>query len=155
MKNTTIIFSFKVLMIIALIFLVSACSSIPKAQVDDRILAWKGQHIDELIKLWGLPSKQNKVGDKNYAEWLNKSSEPGNTAISIGTGTHNRSSALGIGFTLFDLGAKDDQCSRLVIYDSEGIVSEINWQGTHNFCFEITPDLNKVKENKSKVQGNT
>ncbi|TQV85020.1 hypothetical protein [Aliikangiella coralliicola] len=133
-------------------FVLSACTSIPIEQVDGRISAWKGLHIDELVKYWGLPSNQRQVGDKHYAEWVNQSSEPGNTAVTIGTGRHSRHSAIGVGFTLFDLGGKDDACSRLVTHTEAGLVTDISWQGTQNYCFEITPDLSKVRENKAVVQ---
>ena len=134
------------------IVLLSACSSIPIEQVNGRIAAWKGQHIDELIKYWGLPSKQRKVGEKHYAEWLNKSSEPGNTAVTIGTGSRSRHTGIGIGLTLLDLGGKDDECSRLVTYADDGIVVDITWQGTNDYCFELTPDLGKVKSNTANRQ---
>lgn len=121
------------------------CASIPKEQVDNRIGAWNGHNIEEIIKYWGLPTKQHQVGDKHYAEWLNKSSEPGNTSVSIGTGRHSRSGGLGIGLTLFDLGSTDDACSRLLTYDDSGKVTNISWQGTNNYCFELTPDLAEIK----------
>lgn len=132
--------------------IIVGCSSIPAEQVNQRISAWKGQHIDELIKFWGLPSKQRQVGERHYAEWLNKSSEQGNTALTIGTGHRSSSTGIGIGLTLLDLGAKDDQCSRLVTYAEDGIVAEIVWQGTSDYCFELTPDLSKVKANQASRQ---
>ncbi|MCW9016130.1 MAG: hypothetical protein OQJ89_04135, partial [Kangiellaceae bacterium] len=39
-------------------------------------------------------------------------------------------------------------CSRLVTYGENGLVSEISWQGTNDFCFEITPDLGAIRKNK-------
>ena len=126
-----------------------SCVSVPVEQVDSRIGAWNGKHIDEIIKYWGLPSNQKQVGDKHYAEWINHSSEPGNASVSIGTGSHSRHSSVGIGFTLFDLGGSDDACSRLVTYSGSGNVTAISWQGTRDFCYEITPDL-AVIESKTK-----
>ena len=132
--------------------ILASCVSIPVEQVNHRISAWKGQNIAELIKYWGLPSNQRMMGGKQYAEWINKSSEPGNAAISIGSGHRSSHSGIGIGLTLFDLGGHDDACSRLVTYDATGLVEDINWQGTSNFCFEITPDLTKIKQNKAIIQ---
>ncbi|WP_196137184.1 hypothetical protein [Aliikangiella sp. G2MR2-5] len=130
----------------------SACSSIPVEQVESRISAWKGQHIDELFKYWGLPSRQQHVGDRHYAEWINQSSEPGNAAVSIGTGTRSRHTGIGIGLTLFDLGGKDDECSRLVTYDSNSIVNQITWQGTNDYCYEVTPSLEQIQQNAQRIQ---
>jgi len=141
---------------LALIFLsaliLGGCGSIPVEQVNTRISAWKGQHIDELIKYWGLPSRQREVGGKHYAEWVNKSSEPGNTAVTIGTGSRSRNTGIGIGLTLLDFGAKDNQCSRLVTYAEDGVVLDITWQGTNDYCFEVTPDWNKVQTNLKSRQ---
>jgi|GEM_PF-1259947 len=137
----------KTMLLGLLCLIVSGCTSIPVEQVDSRIGAWNGQPIDELIKYWGLPSNQRKVGDKNYAEWLNRSSEPGNASVSIGTGSHSGHSSIGIGLTLFDLGGKDDQCSRLVTYNDDGKVIQIQWQGTRDYCFNITPELATVTAN--------
>jgi hypothetical protein len=127
------------------------CSSIPIEQVNNRISEWKGLNIDELIKYWGLPSNQRQIGDKNYAEWLNKSNEPGNLAISLGSATRNRHTGIGIGLSLFDLGGTDDSCSRLVTYDSSNTVLEISWQGTKKYCYELTPDLSIVNSNRKSA----
>ncbi|TQV75266.1 hypothetical protein FLL45_10040 [Aliikangiella marina] len=121
-----------------------SCASVPPEKVDERLRAWQGLHIDQLITYWGLPTKQSQVEDKRYAEWINKSSEPGNASVSIGTGSRSRNSAIGIGLTLFDLGGTDDACSRLVTYSPTGTVTQISWQGTNNYCFEVTPDFQKV-----------
>lgn len=125
-----------------------ACTSIPTEQVNSRLSDWKGKNIDEVIKYWGLPTKQHQVGDKHYAEWLNKSSEPGNASVSLGTGHHGRSGGIGIGLTLFDFGSTDNACSRLLTYDGSGKVTQITWQGTNDYCYELTPDLAKVKSNQ-------
>ena len=143
---------FKKLLLVALPLILAGCSTVPVEQVNNRLAAWKGQHIDQVIKYWGLPSKQRQVGQKHYAEWINKSSEPGNAAISIGTGTRSRHSGIGIGFTLFDIGSTDDACSRLVTYEDNGMVSEISWQGTNDFCFKITPDLGDIRKNKAVME---
>lgn len=127
--------------ICALSLILMGCTSIPADQVNSRMNAWIGLKIDDLIKYWGLPSNQREVDNIQYAEWVNRSSEPGNATVSVGTGHRSRSSSIGLGLTLFDLGGTDDVCSRLVTYDSVGIVTKISWQGTSNYCFKITPDL--------------
>jgi hypothetical protein len=137
----------KTLPITLIAFVLLGCTSIPVEQVNNKINAWNGLNIEELIKYWGLPSNQRQIGEKYYAEWLNKSSEPGNLAVSVGTGTYGRNSAIGIGLSLFDLGGTDDSCSRLVTYDSSNIVIEISWQGTNDFCYKITPELSKIDRN--------
>jgi len=143
---------YRLVFIFMIAAIVSSCASIPSEQVDSRVKGWLGVNIDELIKYWGLPSNQRQVADQKYAEWLNRSSEPGNAAVSIGTGTRSRHSGIGIGLTLFDLGGSDDVCSRLVRYNQAGMVTEISWQGTKKYCLEITPDREKIRQNKAKIE---
>jgi len=138
----------KTLVICLSMLVLSSCTSIPVEQVNSKINAWKGKKIEELLKYWGLPSNQRQIGDKHYAEWLNKSSEPGNLSVSLGTGTRSRHSGIGIGLSLFDLGGTDDTCSRLVTYDISNTVIEISWQGTNDYCYELTPELARVTNNR-------
>ncbi len=135
--------------IIILYLSLTACTSIPIEQVNNRIDAWNNTNIKQLIKYWGVPTKQQEISGIYYAEWLNKESSPGNTAISIGSGSHSRHSSIGFGLTLFDLGGTDDVCSRIVTYDKNDTVTDISWKGTQNYCFEITPDRNQVMLNKA------
>ncbi len=130
----------------------TACSSIPISQVNDRIQAWKSSPIDKVIEYWGLPTQKQEINDKFYAEWLNKESSPGNTAISIGSGSRSGRSSFGFGLTLFDLGGTDDTCSRIVTYDVNGLVIDIIWKGTKDYCFEITPDRNQMIINKANME---
>ncbi len=130
----------------------TACTSIPITQVDDRLQAWKNANIEQVIKYWGLPTKQQEIGENFYAEWLNKESSPGNTAISLGSGSHSRHSSIGFGLTLFDLGGTDDVCSRIVTYDKNGAVTDVSWKGTQNYCFEITPDREQILRAKAVMQ---
>ncbi|WP_444997645.1 hypothetical protein [Aliikangiella sp. IMCC44359] len=132
----------------ALSILLSGCTSIPISQVNDRLNAWKGMHIDDLIKYWGLPSKQTQTTSKYYAEWLNRSNEPGNASVSIGTGHLGRNSAIGIGLSLFELGGSDDACSRLITYNDNGVVTDISWQGTQDYCYQLTPELSQIQANQ-------
>jgi len=127
-----------------LIILLSSCSSIPVEQVNDRLQAWKNSDIDQIIKYWGVPTKKQEVNGIYYAEWLNKESEKGNAAVSIGTGSRSRHSSFGFGLTLFDLGGTDDVCSRIVTYNETGKVVKIIWKGTKDFCYELTPDKNTI-----------
>ena len=133
-------------------FSLTSCTSIPIAQVDDRILAWKNLNIEQLIKYWGVPTKKQEINDHFYAEWLSKESNPGNTSISVGSGSHSGHSSIGFGLTLFDLGGTDDVCSRIVTYDRNGMVTDLSWKGTQDYCFEITPDRNQVLQNKTKME---
>ena len=130
----------------------TACSSIPINQVNDRLQAWKNSAIDEVIKYWGIPTKKQEINGNFYAEWLNKESSPGNTAISIGSGSHSRHSSIGFGLTLFELGGTDDICSRIVTYNKNGTVTDVSWKGTQNYCYEITPDRNQVMLNKAVME---
>jgi len=127
------------LLIIVSLFL-SACSSIPQTQVDDRIFAWKDASIDELIKYWGLPTKQHKINGRFYAEWVNQQDESGNAAVSIGSSRLSSRTSVGFGVTLFDLGMSNDVCSRTVEYDDLGVVIDINWNGNQVYCFNLTPE---------------
>ena len=128
----------------------TGCGSIPLEQVEQRISAWHGAPIEDLIKFWGLPSKKQLVNGQAYAEWLNRSSEPGNTSLSIGTNSHSRHSGIGIGVNLFDLGGTDDECSRLVAYDEKGKVTQITWTGTREFCFKLTPERKSIESTNAR-----
>ncbi len=141
------------IVVVSLLYLgLTACTSIPIKQVNDRVHAWKNANIGQLIKYWGVPTKKQEINGHFYAEWLNKESSPGNTAISLGSGSYSRHSSIGFGLTLFDLGGTDDVCSRIVTYDKNGIVTDISWKGTQDYCYEITPDRNQVILNKAKME---
>ena len=137
--------------LVALCLYLTGCTSIPIAQVNDRINAWQNSDIEQLIKYWGVPTKKQEISGNFYAEWLNKESSPGNTAISIGSGSHSRHSSIGFGLTLFDLGGSDDVCSRIVTYDKNGLVTDISWKGTQDYCYQITPDRQQIKRNKTII----
>ncbi|MET1254093.1 hypothetical protein [Aliikangiella maris] len=132
-----------------LVLILTGCTSIPPQQINDRMNAWRGINIDELIKFWGLPTKQTEANGKKYAEWLNQTSEQGNTSVSIGTGHRGSHTGIGIGLSLFNLGGNDDACSRLVTYTPSGMVTDISWQGTGKYCYELTPDLDDIKSNQA------
>jgi len=138
--------------ILLLLFSLTACSSVPLQQVDDRLQAWKQSDITQIIKYWGIPTKKHEINGKFYAEWLNKESGDSNTAVSIGTGTRSGHTSIGLGLTLFEFGGTDDVCSRTVTYSKDGSIIEISWKGTKNFCYEITPDLNQVMVNKAVME---
>ncbi len=140
--------------IIILFLSLSACSSIPIEQINDRIQAWKNTNIDQLIKYWGIPSKKQEINGIFYAEWLNKESDPNNTAITVGTGSYSRYRSIGLGLTLFDFGGTDDVCSRMVTYDDEGYVIDVSWKGTRDYCYKITPVQNKIIINKAIMKNN-
>lgn len=143
---------FRIIVVSILCLGAAACTSIPINQVNDRINEWKNTDIEQLIKYWGVPTKKQEISGNFYAEWLNKESSPGNTAISVGSGSHSRHSSIGFGLTLFDLGGSDDVCSRIVTYDEKGMVTDISWKGTQNYCFEITPDRGQVMQNKATME---
>jgi len=138
--------------ILLLILALTACTSIPVDQVDNRIHSWRNTNIEQVIKYWGVPTKKQELNGKFYAEWLNKESSPSNSAITLGSGSHSRNSSIGFGLTLFDLGGSDDVCSRIVTYDDKGYVTDVSWKGTQNYCFEITPDRNQVMLNNANME---
>ncbi|MGX5202562.1 hypothetical protein [Aliikangiella sp. IMCC44632] len=132
---------------IAMSGILLGCTSLPKAQVEQRIQAWKSQNLTEIVKYWGLPSKQYQLNDLEYAEWKNQLSEEGNSAISIGSGRSSRSTSIGLGFTLFNLGGGEKHCLRQISADANGKVLEIIWRGDHAFCHKLTPELATIKNN--------
>jgi len=140
--------------LVALCLFLTACTSIPTEQVDNRVNAWKNANIEGVIKYWGVPSKKQEINGTFYAEWLNKESTPGNAAISVGSGSYSRNSSIGFGLSLFDLGGTDDVCSRIVTYNKNGRVTNISWKGTQNYCFDITPDRNQIMQNKAIMDKN-
>jgi len=138
-------------LIFILILGLTACTNIPVNQVNDRLQAWKNTNIDELIKYWGVPSRQQQVAGKWHAEWINEEHSSGNTALSVGSRSFGRRSSFGFGLTLFELGGSDDACSRLVTYSENGDIAEISWKGSKNYCYEITPDRLEVIKNKAVI----
>jgi hypothetical protein len=126
--------------------LLLGCSSIPKSEVNARIQAWQSQNLSEIVKFWGLPSRQYQLNGFEYAEWKNQLTEEGNSAISIGSGRSSRNSGIGLGFTLFNLGGDEKHCLRQVKADPQGRVLEIIWRGDHTFCHKMTPELATVKK---------
>ncbi len=133
--------------LLVLIFMLSACSSIPRAQVEDRIQSWKVSTIENLVKYWGLPAKQQKLANNSVAEWVNKLDEPGNSAVSIGGGSYGRHLSLGLGFTFNALGGKKDYCLRQVAFDEKGHILSITWKGDQDYCYQLTPDYHTVQKN--------
>jgi len=146
MKNIIKLFKDKLLtvLIVGSMLILSGCASMPAPQVDSRILVWKSVKIDELVKYWGLPNRQSKIGESHVAEWINQKSSNSNTAISLGTGSYGRNSSIGLGLTLFNLGGGDDVCQRQVTYNIKGDILNIIWSGDTDFCFELTPDKDIV-----------
>jgi len=137
---------------IILILSLTACTNIPVNQVNDRLQAWKTTNIDDVIKYWGIPSRQQEISGKLYAEWINEENNPGNTAISLGSSSFGRRSSIGFGLTLFELGGSNDACSRLVTYSEDGNIIEISWKGSKNYCYEITPDRYKMFSNTETIK---
>jgi hypothetical protein len=146
MKNTNNFFITKKLFTVIplALLLLSGCASMPAPQVDSRILVWKNVKIDELVKYWGLPNRQSKIGESHVAEWINQKSSDSNTAISVGTGSYGSNSSIGLGLTLFNIGGGDEVCQRQVTYSIKGDILNIIWSGDTDFCFELTPDKNIV-----------
>ena len=138
-------------LLLVLSVLLSGCTSVPLNQVNYRLQSWKVSNIEDVIKYWGVPSKQQEINNRNYAEWLSKESTPGNTSVSVGTGSFSRHSSIGLGLTLFDLGGSDDVCSRTIAYDSSGMITEIRWSGDKDYCFKITPDRAEILANKANM----
>ena len=72
-----------------LVVLLVGCTSIPVATVNSRINDWIKSDYKELIEYWGLPTRTQAIDDIQYAEWVNKETEPGNSAISIGSSSRS------------------------------------------------------------------
>jgi len=140
--------------LLVLSFLLVGCSNIPVNQVNDRLQAWKATSIEDVIKYWGIPNKQQEINGTSYAEWLSKENTKGNTAVSLGTGSFSRHSSIGLGLTLFDLGGSDNVCSRTITFDSGGRISEIRWTGDKDYCYALTPDRVKILANKANMANN-
>jgi len=141
-------------LLLVLCFLLAGCSNVPVNQVNDRLQSWKASSIEDVVKYWGVPTKQQQINGKSYAEWLSKETTKGNTAVSVGTGSFSRHSSIGLGLTLFDLGGSDNVCSRTVTYDNSGQITDIRWTGDKNYCYEITPDRAEILANKANMKNN-
>ncbi len=140
------------LVLVSIAFLITGCASMPAPQVDSRIKAWQGVKIDELVKFWGLPTRQSKIGETHVAEWIHEKRSNSNTAVSVGTGSYGRHSSIGLGLTLFNLGGGEEVCQRQVSYTTDGDIQSIIWSGDTDFCFELTPDRNLVLKKQQSIE---
>lgn len=114
------------------LFTLSGCASLDSGE--DRIIqSWKGSHIDQVFRHWGIPQRQAKLSDGSILyEWghTENYTSPGST-----TGTVNV-----IGNTAY----VDTQttapttvsyeCTRSLIASPDGIVIEGSARG-NNCCF--------------------
>ncbi len=133
------------------IFILAGCTSIPIADVNQRINSWQSASFDQIIQYWGLPSKTTQVNDIYYAEWSHTEHQQGNSSVSVGSGTRIGNGAIGIGFTLFQLGGSDDTCNRTIRYRKSGEVIDIRWQGDQDFCYKLTPDRAEIRKNQATI----
>jgi len=140
------------ILIILFLFVVAGCSSIPTTQVDSRLNEWRNGSIDDLVKFWGLPTRQLKLGENHIAEWVNQLDKDSNVAVSVGGGSYGRRSSIGLGVNLFNLGGEQETCQRQVTYTAEGVILKIIWSGDSDYCYKLTPDRQKILQKLKAVK---
>ena len=128
------------------LLLLSACATLTSAQVDTHLSGWRSHGIDELMAAFGLPSSQRDSDDAHYALWTAQETKTSPT-FSIGLGGSSGNVSAGVGTTLFG-GSNLHYCTVQALYDANGLVNEIRWNGNTNLCVEKFPAINSANEKK-------
>lgn len=115
-----------------LAFTLTGCGSLDSGE--GRILeSWKGAHIDQVFRHWGLPQRQAKLSDgSTLYEWGNTQSYtlPGSTTGTVNTiGNTAYINAQTTGPTTIS-----GECTRSLIANADGTVIEGSARG-NNCCF--------------------
>ncbi|WP_251359357.1 hypothetical protein [Kangiella sp. TOML190] len=125
------------LSIISLLML-TACASVPPADVDAKLTAWQGQSINTLIQAWGVPTQEREINGIKYAEW-NAREVSQRPSVNVGVGGYGSHVFGSIGTTIFG-GRKETNCLVQVGYNQEGTVISSNWSGDTDTCDAAIPE---------------
>ena len=130
MKSTTVI-------LLGLSLLLSAC--VTSQQVDERITPWRGASLQQILDAWGVPTREQKVGNRHYLIWNDYQQDGGvDVGISVG-GAIGRNAGISLS-TLLGGTAEDNVCSRVVEIDEQQNILGIQWNGEPSTCFDVTPE---------------
>lgn len=118
----------------------TACASVPPAEVDARMNAWEGVHINTLMDSWGPPSNQYEAAGVKYFSWSNEQRGTGASSPSIGVGVGSFGGNVGVNLgTVFGGGPKNAICTRSAELAADGTVKRIRWNGEPEYCRDVTP----------------
>jgi hypothetical protein len=108
------------------------------ADVDKAKTTWQGSTYDEVVALWGVPSRQTTLSDG--AEVYSWASDRGGGGYPASVGVFGGSGGSGVGasFPLPGMGGGEYQrCERTLTF-RRGRVAEQLWQGHPGFCSTFT-----------------
>lgn len=118
--------------------MMAGCASVPPAEVDAKMRAWEGIHINELMNAWGPPTNQYQAAGHQYFSWSSQSTDSGGPSFGIGLGSYGTHSGGSVG-TSVGGGYKTVNCQRSAELDPAGKVVAIRWNGDSTYCNEVTP----------------
>ncbi len=114
------------------LILLASCTTFTPQQVDNFLLDYQGYPLDQLITVFGVPTKQVEIDGKYVFEWL-KQEEESNSRISIGTGGSSGRMAAGLGLS-FPFGGTPDQCILTARSSDKKVVDSLSWSGDSDYC---------------------
>lgn len=129
----------KHLLMLVLLALLTGCVTMQEA--DARVQAWNKTELNTLIKAWGLPDKEQVIGQRKFYVW-NSLDNSNNPTIGISLGTGGRRGGISLG-TILGGDAEQNYCSRVVEVDANENIIGIQWNGEPSLCYEVTPELMK------------
>lgn len=119
--------------------LLSGCAT--KSQVDARIQPWQTASLDQIIAAWGLPTREQMVGQRRFLIWNNQKTSA-DVDVGIRVGSFGRHGGISVGTLLFG-GGEENICSRVVEVNDKEQVIGIQWNGDPGVCLNVTPESGK------------
>ncbi len=133
----------KTLISLLLLSLLGACASVSDKDINQRLASWRWHHIDELVRIWGVPTKKQQIQGKRYAEWF-QSKRLSSSGFSIGGGRSSGGSFGGAGISMGG-NNKESKCRIQAQYNKKGIVTRLTWKGEPRVCDDVVPTYVKRK----------
>ena len=125
-------------LVLLLLVTLTIAGCVTTAKMDERMTPWREASLQQIIDAWGVPTKEQKVGDRHFLIWNNISKDSGvDIGISLG-GAIGRNAGISIS-TLLGGSAEENVCSRVVEIDAEQKILGITWNGEPSTCFDVTP----------------
>lgn len=120
------------------LLVLSACVSMAPGEVDTRVRAYEGLHINELMSAWGPPTNQYQAAGKQYFSWSSQEVDSGGPSFGIGIGGYGSNVGGSVGTTVGG-GVRSINCVRSAELDAAGKVAVIRWNGDPGLCAKVTP----------------
>lgn len=121
--------------------LLAACAAAPKSTVDQHFQSWQQRTINDMILAYGAPASQRELNGQQFAEWTRQDSSS-SPSFSFGVGGFGNNVGASVGTTLFG-GTKLNYCTVQAVYGSDGVISQIHWNGDTDLCLKQFPHTNK------------